>query len=153
MDAFFFDSSALVKLHINETGTTWVKNIADPATANRIYIARIAGVEVVSAITRRKHGGALNASDAATALADFRLDFVREYIIIEVDATLIARSMSLAEAHALRGYDAVQLAGALEVHDQRLAARLTPPTLISADASLNMAALAEGLTVDDPNAH
>jgi hypothetical protein len=95
----------------------------------------------------------LDANDATAALADFRRDFAREYIIIEIEVTLIAHAMSLAEAHALRGYDAVQLAAALEVHRQRLAAGLTTPTLISADDSLNAAALVEGLAVDNPNAH
>jgi hypothetical protein len=65
---------------------------------------------------------------------------------------LIAHAMALAEAHALRGYDAVQLAAALEVHVRCLAAGVTM-MLVSSDAALNLAALAEGLTVDDPNTH
>jgi hypothetical protein len=42
----------------------------------------------------------------------------------------------------------VQLAAVLEIH-------ATDPsmTLLSADAELNTAALAEGLSVDDPNSH
>ena len=61
--------------------------------------------------------------------------------------------MDLAEKYALRGYDAVQLAAALEVHNERLAFDLSAPTLISSDHALNDAAIAQGLTVDDPNLH
>lgn len=153
MAAFFFDSSALVKLHINEIGTTWTKTIADPAAHNRLYIASIAGVEVVSAITRRRAARAISIEDAVTALADFRRDLMSAYVIIEIDAQLITRAMSLAETHALRAYDAVQLAAALELYRQRTSHGASVPTLISADAALNSAATAEGLIVDDPNVH
>lgn len=61
--------------------------------------------------------------------------------------------MSLAERYDLRGYDAVQLAAALEVDRRRKALGLSVSDLVSADHALNEAGLAEGLTVDDPNRH
>jgi hypothetical protein len=61
--------------------------------------------------------------------------------------------MLLAERHPLRGYDAVQLAAALAVHRPRAAALLPALTFVCADARLNAAATAEGLTVEDPNDH
>ncbi len=54
---------------------------------------------------------------------------------------------------SLRAYDAVQLAAALEIRRQHQDAGFAPVTLISADQALNDAALAEGLTVDDPRSH
>jgi hypothetical protein len=60
--------------------------------------------------------------------------------------------MSLAEKHVVRGYDAVQLAAALALHAECLAAGTTL-TLVSSDAALNTAAAAEGMTVTDPNLH
>ena len=60
--------------------------------------------------------------------------------------------MALAEAHALRGSDAIQLAAALDVYTDSIVLAL-PFALVSADTELNAAAAAEGLTVDDPNAH
>jgi uncharacterized protein len=60
----------------------------------------------------------------------------------------VAEAASLARRHGLRGYDAVQLAAALEVH-----ANVPSLTLLSADANLNSAATAEGLSVDDHNSH
>jgi uncharacterized protein len=153
MSAFFFDSSALVKLYVNETGTAWVKMLADPTATNRLYIASIAGVEVVSAIVRRRSAGTVNTIDAARALADFHQDLASMYIVIEVDARLITKAMLLAETYALRAYDAVQLAAALKAWHERIISGLMSPTLISADAALNDAAMVEGLNVDNPNNH
>ena len=53
-------------------------------------------------------------------------------------------------AHALRAYDAVQLAAALEIRQQAQDAGFAPVTLISADQALNDAATAEGLAVSAP---
>ena len=90
---------------------------------------------------------------AAKAIADFRGDFIYEYAPVEMAGTIIEHAADLAEAHALRGYDAVQLAAALHINTDRTALSLSAINLISADAALNMAAAAEGLAVDDPNAH
>jgi hypothetical protein len=61
--------------------------------------------------------------------------------------------MDLAKAHALRGYNAVQLASAIQANQDRISIGGSPLTFISADTHLNTAATAEGLTVDNPNNH
>ena len=52
-----------------------------------------------------------------------------------------------------RAYDAVQLAAAVELNTQRVAAGTGVLTLVSADQELNAAATADGLLVEDPNMH
>ena len=52
MAVYFFDSSAIVKRYVREVGSAWVLGITDPAASHHLYVARIAGVEVVSALTR-----------------------------------------------------------------------------------------------------
>jgi predicted nucleic acid-binding protein len=37
MAAYVLDTSAVVKRYIMETGTAWVRSIADPAASNLIY--------------------------------------------------------------------------------------------------------------------
>ena len=49
MAAYFFDSSAIVKRYVREAGTLWVMDVTNPAVGHRVYVAGIAGVEVVSA--------------------------------------------------------------------------------------------------------
>lgn len=153
MSVYFFDSSALVKRYVEETGTDWVIDITNPERVNGIYIARITGAEVVSAITRRGRSGDVSQVDMTRAIEDFRNDFAHQYRVLEITPALIGRAMSLTEIHALRGYDAVQLAAALEANDRCLVLAIPALTLISADRALNTAATAEGLAVGDPNAH
>jgi predicted nucleic acid-binding protein len=116
-------------------------------------MARISGVEVVSAIARRRRSGDIVSNDAAAAIGQFYLEFASVYRIIEITSTLVQRAMTLADRHGLRGYDAVQLAAALEVNTRCLALGMPTLTLISADVELNEAAIAEGLIVDNPNVH
>jgi predicted nucleic acid-binding protein len=148
----FFDSSAIVKRYVSETGTAWVLSLVDPTVGNHSYLARITGVEVVSAVARQRRDGNLSAAGAATVLAQFRHDFSTEYRVVEITPTLILTAMTLAETHALRSYDAVQLAAAVEVNNLCFTLGVVL-TLISGDAALNAAAMAEGLAVEDPNSH
>jgi len=146
--AYFLDTSTVVKRYVQETGTAWVQALAAPTVRHSLFVVRITLAETVAAITRRERGGSITPQDAATAVADFQLDFALQYRVVEVSAGLVAQAATLARRHGLRGYDAVQLAAVLEIH-------ATDPsvTLLSADAELNTAALAEGLSVDDPNSH
>lgn len=153
MAIYFFDSSAIVKRYLNEIGTAWVTNIFDPASDSEIYIARISGAEVVAAIARRGFTGSITASKVTNAISQFRREFVSAFQIVEITPALVAQAMDAAENHALRGYDAVQLASALEMITLRSTLGLAGLTFVSADSNLNAAAMAEGLNVDDPNAH
>ena len=153
MAAFFCDTSALVKRYVSETGAAWLISTLHPSLKQRIYIAQITIVEIVSAITRREKGGSTTSQEAVKALNQFEQDWKTEITIIDFSANLVNKAAALAKKHALRGYDAVQLATVLEVHNEREALGLSPLTLLSADTDLNVAAIAEGLTVDDPNNH
>jgi uncharacterized protein len=150
---YFADTSAMAKRYISETGSAWLRGLLDPATGGEAFIVRLAAVEMIAAITRRERAGSLSAGDAATARTAFRHDLTTEYQVVEVTEALIERAMALAEAHGVRGYDAVQLAAALEVNALLVASGLPPLLLISADAELNAAATATGLAVEDPNSH
>jgi predicted nucleic acid-binding protein len=110
-------------------------------------------VEVTCAVARRRTGKTLTTSRASSILRRFRQHLAARYTVIEVTPDLVEDAMRLGNAHALRAYDAVQLAVALEVNRSRQADGFGPVTLISADQALNDAATAQGLTVDDPNAH
>jgi len=115
-----------MKRYVQETGTVWVRALTASGTGNFFYLARI----------------------AVAALRQFRRDFGQDYRVVEITIALLQRAAQLADTHALRGYDAVQLAVALDVHAQDQAL-----VLVSADAELNAAATAEELRVKDPNTH
>lgn len=153
MAAFFFDSSAIVKRYLEEPGSDWVLSIVQPPTPHRILLARITSVETTSAIVRAGRSGRLSSGEAALALGRFQYDLTHAYEIIPVTPRVIRHAVNLVEVHGLRAYDAVQLAAALRVQDQRLRRRRSPLTFVSADANLNAAASGEGLPADDPNLH
>jgi predicted nucleic acid-binding protein len=153
MADYFLDTSALVKRHVSEVGSPWVNTLVRAKAGHRIYIARITAVEVTSAITRRQHAGDLSAAQAGAILGHFRRHLAQRYRVIELTPALFNIAMLAARKHRLRAYDAVQLAVALEAHRLHKDAGLGPVTLVSADGDLNSAATAEGLVVEDPNAH
>lgn len=151
MAGFFCDSSAIVKRYVNEIGSNYVDNLTDSKSGNIILLARITRVEVAAAIARRLKGKSINAADAQNALAAFQYDLTNGYYTVEVTPALLNAAVDLATKHALRGYDAVQLAAILAANDERIAGGLAPLILISADAELNNAAQAEGLNSENPN--
>ena len=75
MAAFFLDTSTVLKRYVQETGTAWVQALAAPTVRHSLFVVRIALAETVAAITRRERGGSITPQDAATAVADFQLDF------------------------------------------------------------------------------
>jgi uncharacterized protein len=150
---YFCDSSALVKCYIQEQGSAWMLTLLDPTAEYHLYVASLTGVEVIAAVTRRVRRGDIAATDGAAALAQFRQDFAQRYRLIDLTPPLVAQAMTLAETHSVRGYDAVQLATAVEIHRRGLTLGLPALTLVSADEELNRAARAEGLIVEDPNTH
>jgi uncharacterized protein len=153
MAVYFFDSSALVKRHVTEVGSAWVRSLTQAKAAHTVYIARITAVEITSAITRRQRGGGLSSAQGGAIFGHFRRQLAQRYIILDMTPSLLAAAMLSARAHGLRAYDAVQLAAAVQVHRSHHDAGLGIVTLISADQELNAAALAEGLPFDDPRLH
>ena len=151
MAGFFCDSSAIVKRYVNEIGSNYVDNLADSKSGNIILLARITRVEVAAAIARRLKGKSIAAIDARNALAAFQHDLINNYYTVETTPSILNTAVSLATKHALRGYDAVQLAAISAANDERIAGGLAPLILVSADTELNNAAQAEGLNAENPN--
>jgi predicted nucleic acid-binding protein len=73
--------------------------------------------------------------------------------VFDLTPVVLDSAMALAEKHALRGYDAVQLAVAQAIHNERIRLNLSSLTLVASDNDLNKAAGGEGLVTDDPNLH
>ena len=68
----------MVKRYVRETGTVWVLSVTAPTAGHFLYVARITGVEVVSALTWQARHGALVPTAATTALMQFRYDFAHQ---------------------------------------------------------------------------
>lgn len=150
MSHYFFDSSALVKRYVVETGTEWVNSVCNvPDTT--LYLARISGAEIIAALFQQVRTGSLTLSDAQAAATQFKTDFQNYYQIVEITESLIDTAMILAEKHGLRGYDSVQLAAAIELQKVRASLSLSKLTFVCADDQLNNAAAIETLLIENPN--
>lgn len=150
---FFADSSALIKLYVQEIGSQWIRSLFDPATGNACYVSRVTSVEVTSGLARRVREGRLDLAAGQHSVAQLRTDFRLLFRVIELTPALTDSAMNRVSQHGLRAYDAVQLATALETATAYTATGLPAPTFLCSDTRLTAAALAEGLQVDDPNQH
>lgn len=134
----YLDTSALVKLYVRERGSVIVRRALHEA--DLVATSRVAYPESRAAFARRQREGAL--SPRALRRAVTRLDGdLPSYVVVELTPPVAARAGRLAEARALRGFDAVHLASAVE-----LAAMLgETPQFLAFDRRLADAAEAEGL--------
>jgi hypothetical protein len=154
MSRYYIDSSALVKRYVTEVGTTWVQALADPSVGNILVSTTLTRIEVAAALaSRHRMSGGLSRAERDGAVRLLQQHSSTEYILIPVDTPVLDQALKLTQLHRLRGYDAVQLATALVVANSARGAGLPPPVFVSADRDLLTAAQAEGLPVDDPNAH
>lgn len=122
----------------------------DPRTGNQVNLASISAVEVLSAIARRQRGGSLPPSIVGALHEQFRHDLGHEYRTVQLGSGIVSKAMDFAEAHALRAYDAVQVAAAFELNRWRAAFGKSPVNFVSSDNELNKVAVALGLIVDNP---
>jgi len=152
MAASYLDTSALVKQYVTEQGSSWVEALLTSPTPD-LYTVRLTAVEMIAALTRKARTGGATLSDTARGIETFRHDWSHAFLILEVTPQLTERAMDLAAVHGLRGYDAVHLGAALDLHDARRARGLPLLTVVSADNDQRAAAAAEGLPVEDPNAY
>lgn len=139
----FADSSALVKLYVDEPGHEFVRGYDD------LLVSAIAQVEVPAALWRKVRVGDMDAEVAGTLVADFAADHrgtpdqAPRFTTVALDGRVLDMAAALAAAHTLRAYDAVQLATA------RLARDVVPTctALLAYDIQLRAAASASGFTL------
>ena len=151
--SYYADSSVLVKRHVQEVGTRWFRQLADPPSTNVIISAELSIVEVYSALNRRRRELSISASDYTTIAAEFAAAVKDEYEVVPLSPEVIDLARLLLERNILRAGDAIQLASTLIANDKLHAANFPSATFLTADDRLLAAAQAEGLATDDPRRH
>ena len=141
MPSFYFDTSALVKLYIQEEGTAQVVELAQGHDHHQLVILDIALLEARSAIRRHEREGGISALDANRVLKQIEDDVASRFLIQPSTPAAVQEASRLLDTHPLRSYDALQLAGCLVVR-HRVAAFLT---FVCADVRLCETAAFEGL--------
>jgi predicted nucleic acid-binding protein len=149
----YFDTSALLKQYVTETGSNWVRTHLSSATAPAVFTSQLTAVEAICAFARRLRDGTLLPADHATAVQAFDYDIAYRYTLLDVMPVTIDAARRLASLHPLRAYDAVQLATAWSLNRDLVNDGEAPLTFICADDGLLTVAQAEGLRTDNPNHH
>jgi uncharacterized protein len=132
----FLDTSALAKRYIDEPGTPMVRAVLRRATA---AACRITFAELSAAVARAAREGVIEQPRRDRILARLEADFAK-LTIVEIRRGMLSPVPDLVVRHALRGYDAVQLAAAIALRQAGAAV-----SFWSTDARLVAAAQAEGL--------
>jgi predicted nucleic acid-binding protein len=153
VEAYFLDSSALLKRYLSEIGTAWVQSLTAKASGNILLISRITSVEIFSAIARRQREGSLTSEQTQTLRTIFQQHFTDQYEIVELAPTLTTLAGELCARQSLRAYDAVQLASALTILPIIAQSPENFLTFLTADDRLLKAAQLEHLQADNPNLH
>ncbi len=151
MSGFYFDSSVLVKIYIEEIGSRWVENIVHSDIPATIWIGKIGIVESASAIARRQRMRDISLDRRDLLYQKLLFDSRDRLTLISESNEITSLAADLTQRHPLRGYDAVHLAAALELNKHLTANQLPPITFVSADEKLNQAAVGEGLQTENPN--
>ena len=146
MTSVYLDTSALIKLYIEEKGTERIARIVEEADDGRLVILHLTPIEARSAIRRREREGDIATADADRVLREIEDDASSLFLMQPSTSAVMEEAARLIDRHPLRAYDALQLAGCLVVRQGMPG----PITFVCADARLCEAADGEGLTTMNP---
>ncbi len=134
----YLDTSALVKLYVREESSAAVAKAVRQADV--VVVSRIAYPEARAAIGRRKREHAISAAAARKCVVDLDHDMLACFVV-EFTAQVARQAGELAERLALRGFDAIHVASAIEFG--RAVGQM--PTFVAFDVRLLSAAASEGM--------
>lgn len=146
MALYYLETSALVKLYIQEPGSERLLRLAARTSSHRFAVLVLARVEVHSAIRRRQREGDLDLTAAKRLLMQFDQHLESRFIKQMLNDSLIDIATELVARHGLRAYDAVQLAGCLML---KTGSGAHEPSFVCADRRLLEAAESEGVACLD----
>ena len=149
MASVYLDTSALIKLYVEEEGTERVVAITDDFDGVQVIILDVTPLEARSAVRRRQREGDISGADADRILDRIEDDTSSSFLVQPSTSAVIEGAARLIDRHPLRAYDALQLAGCLVIRDIVPG----PLTFVCADVRLCGAAELEGLTVLNPTLH
>jgi predicted nucleic acid-binding protein len=144
---YYLETSALVKLYVRESGTERVLALANRTAENRLAILALTQVEFRSAVRRRERNGEIPPLVATQLLEAFKRHVEQRFVSQVINDFVLDIASALVDRHALRAYDAAQLAGYLAL---RSSAGTDVPVFVCSDHALLEAALLEGIPILDP---
>jgi uncharacterized protein len=109
---YFLDSTAFVKLFVQEAGTATVIRLMEATEDNRKLICAATPLEVYAALKRRERAGAIAQADGDAARSILRAEAAR-MVQQPLNPAVLEAARQLLDRHELRSADAIQLGAAL----------------------------------------
>lgn len=148
MALYYLETSALVKLYVQEPGTEHMLSLASSRAGHRFAILSLAQVEFRSALRRRERDGQIPESDADQMIESFQRHAEGRFMVERFSDFLLDVASMLIDRHGVKAYDAMQLAGYLTL---RAKSDIDIPIFVCADRKLLDAAQREGSPTLDPS--
>jgi predicted nucleic acid-binding protein len=136
----YLDTSALVKMYVEEEDALRVRNAV--SDAKLVGTSEIAYVELRSALARRYRDGSLERAAYRRTLRDVEADWPQLFLIA-VSSQVVHDAGDIAERYRLRAYDAIHLASSLLLQS----GSAEPVTFACWDKALEISATAAKLQV------
>lgn len=146
MSCYFLESTAFVKLFVQEPGTDALIRLMEAVEDNRKLIAASTPLEVYTAIRRRARAGDISAESASAALEILRIEAAR-MVQEPLNPAVLEAARQLIDRSELRWPDALQLAAAIVAREMFQGTEII---FVSSSSALLGAAKAEGFAVLDP---
>lgn len=106
----YFDTSALLKQYVTETGSDWIRAYLARSPILAIFISSLTTIEATCAFTRRLRDRTLEPVLHTTVVKAFDYDIAHRYNLLDVTPLTLKTARRLATQYPLRAYDAVQIA-------------------------------------------
>jgi predicted nucleic acid-binding protein len=143
---YYLETSALVKLYVREAGTDRVLALTEQTAGNRFAILTLSKIEFRSAVRRREKNGGIPAKVANHLLDRFEHHLQSTFVTQTITDFVVDIACALLDRHALRAYDAIQLAGYMALGTTGT----DVPVFVSSDQPLLEACRQERVPVMDP---
>jgi uncharacterized protein len=113
--ALYLDTSALVKLFIDEDGSARVRSLASGgASADVLLASRLGYTEAAVTLARLVHLGRIPGADLFSHLGALEKYWEESIQEVDITETVLQDARQLAQRFPLRTYDAIHLASARE---------------------------------------
>lgn len=147
MSCYFLDSTAFVKLFVQEAGTEAIIRLMEATEDNRKLISAGTPLEVYAALKRRERAGAIAPEDAEAARNILRVEAAR-MVQQPLNPAVLEAARQVLDRHELRSAEALQLGAAVVTREMFQGMEIV---FVSADQRLLDAAKEEHFQTMNPS--
>jgi predicted nucleic acid-binding protein len=146
VSCYFLDSTAFVKLFVQEAGTDAIIRLMEATEDNRKLISAGTPLEVYASLKRRERAGGISPEDSESARGILRMEAAR-MVQQPLNPAVLEAARQVLDRHQLRSAEALQLGAAVVAREMFQGMEIV---FVSSDARLLEAAKSERFRVLNP---